>query len=108
MACQIFQIGRDTLYRWIRQYQTKGDLAPKARGKYAARKLDDALVAQYIADHPDATLQELGERFAVSAVAIWKACRRFQITRKKNAAIRRTRRASARAASSRAGRLGAS
>lgn len=108
MACQIFQIGRDTLYRWIRQYQTEGDLAPKARGKYAARKLDDALVAQYIADHPDATLQELGERFAVSAVAIWKACRRLQITRKKNAAIRRTRRASARAASSRAGRLGAS
>lgn len=92
LACHIFQIGRDTLYRWIRQYQTEGNLAPKPRGKYASRKLDDALVAQYIADHPDATLQELGAVFAVSAVAIWKACRRLHLTRKKNAPLRRTRR----------------
>ena len=82
-ACRIFQIGRDPLYRWLRQYQAKGELAPKPRGKYASRKLDDVVIAQYIADHPDATLQELGEIFAVSAVAIWKACRRLQITRKK-------------------------
>jgi transposase len=92
LACHIFHIGRDTLYRWIRQYQTEGGLALKPRGKYASRKLDDARVAQYIADHPDATLQELGAAFAVSAVAIWKACRRLQLTRKKNTAVRRTRR----------------
>jgi len=60
-ACQIFQIGRDTLYRWLRQYQTEGAFAPKAQGKYASRKLDDAVVAQYIAEHPDATLEELAE-----------------------------------------------
>lgn len=82
-ACQIFQIGRDTLYRWLRQSQTEGSLAPRRRGKYAPRKLDDVVVAQYIAKHPDATLAELGEEFAVSAVAIWKACRPLQITRKK-------------------------
>ncbi len=105
-ACRIFQIGRDTLYRWLRQYQTKGELAPKPRGKYASRKLDDAVLAQYIADHPDATLEELGQRFSVSAVAIWKACRRLQITRKKNAAVRRTRRASSRTVPSGAGRRG--
>jgi transposase len=85
------------LYRWIRQQQTEGALAPKARGKYASRKLDDAVVAQYIADHPDATLEELGERFAVSAVAIWKACHRLRLTRKKNTPLRRTRRTSTRA-----------
>ncbi len=78
-----FQIWRDTLYRWIRQYQAEGEVAPKPRGKYASRKLDDAVVAQYIADHPDATLEELGEVFTVSAVAIRKACHRLQITRKK-------------------------
>ena len=92
LACQIFQVGRDTLYRWLRQYQLEGSRAPKVRGKYAPRKLDDAVVAQYIADHPDATLVELGEVFTVSAVAIWKACQRLQITRKKNAPVRRTRR----------------
>ena len=107
VACHIFQIGRDTLYRWIRQYQTEGELAPKLRGKYASRKLDDAVVAQYIAEHPDATLKELGEVFAVSAVAIWKACHRLQITRKKSAAVRRTRRTSSRSVPRGVGRLGA-
>ena len=86
-ACQIFQIGRDTLYRWLRQSQTEGSLAPRPRGKYAPRKLDDVVLAQYIAKHPDATLAELGEAFAVSAVAMWKAYRRLHITRKKNAPI---------------------
>lgn len=99
-AWHIFHIGRDTLYRWLQQYQTAGDLAPKPRGKYASRKLDDAVVAQYIAAHPDATLQELGQVFTVSAVAIWKACHRLQLTRKKNAAVRRTRRARPRLLSS--------
>jgi len=86
-ACHIFQIGRDTLSRWLRQYQTEGNLAPRPRGKYAPRKLDDVMVAQYIATHPDATLAELGEEFAVSATAMWKACRRLHITRKKNASV---------------------
>lgn len=71
------------MYRWIRQYQTEGHVVPQPRGKYAARKLDDAVVAQYFVDHPDATLEELGQELAVSAGAIWKACRRLQITRKK-------------------------
>lgn len=107
VACHIFQIGRDTLYRWIRQYQAEGEVAPKLRGKYVSRKLDDAVVAQYIAAHPDATLEELGEVFRVSAVAIWKACHRLQITRKKNDAIRRTRRASPRSLPRGVDRLGA-
>ena len=90
-ACHIFQIGRDTLYRWMQQYQTEGGLAPKSHGKYASRKLDDAVVAQYFADHPDATLEELGEVFPVSVMAIWKACQSLRITRKKNVAVCRTR-----------------
>jgi hypothetical protein len=63
-------------------------LAPRPRGTYAPRKPDDGVVAQCIAKHPDATLAELGEEFAVSAVAMWKACRRLQSTRKKNAPVR--------------------
>ena len=92
VACQIFQIGRDTLYRWMRQYQASGHIAPKPRGKYVARKLDEERLGKYIAAHPDATLEELGQRFAVSSVAIWKACKRLHITRKKNVAVRRTQR----------------
>ena len=96
LACHIFQIGRDTLYRWLRQYRIQGNVAPRPRGKYAPRKLDDVVVGQYIAEHSDATLAEVGEVVAVSGVAIWKACQRLQITRKKNAPVRRTKRARSR------------
>jgi len=101
VACHIFKIGRDTLYRWLRQYQIEGSVAPKPRGKYSPRKLKDEVLAKHIADHPDATLAELAAVFEVSAVAVWKACRRLQITRKKNATLSRTRRASSHTVSSR-------
>lgn len=77
----------------IRYIAGSGSIRPRAvwppalGGKYAPRKLDDVVVEQSIAKHPDATLAELGEEFAVSAVAMWKACRRLQITRKKNAPV---------------------
>ncbi len=95
VVCQL-KINQGQVYRWLRQYQTQGSVAPRPRGKYAPRKLDDGVVAQYIAEHPDATLAELGEVFAVSGVAIWKACQRVQITRKTNASVPRTRRARSR------------
>lgn len=89
-ACEIFQIGENTLYRWLRQPQTLGHVSPKVRGKTTPRKLADAKLQVYIAVHPDATLAEIGKHFAVSPVAVWKACQRLAITRKKNRAIPRT------------------
>lgn len=82
-ACEIFQIGENTLYRWLRQRRTLGHVTPKARGKTMPRKLADAELLAYVAGHPDATLAEMGQHFAVSPVAIWKACQRLAITRKK-------------------------
>ena len=51
--------------------------------KYKKRKIDDQALISYVAKHPDATLEEIGSVFEVSAVGIWKACKRLQITRKK-------------------------
>ena len=90
-ACEIFQIGHDTLYRWLRQHREQGTLQPRQRGKYKKRKIDDQALISYVAKHPDATLEEIGSVFEVSAVGIWKACKRLQITRKKNASLRRKR-----------------
>ncbi|NKB25125.1 MAG: helix-turn-helix domain-containing protein [Kiritimatiellae bacterium] len=40
-ACHIFQVGHDTLYRWLRQHREEGSLHPCKRGKYKVRKIDD-------------------------------------------------------------------
>lgn len=90
-ACRIFQIGQDTVYRWLRQYRETGSVAPRKRGKYTPWKLNEAALQQYLKTHADATLKELAVVFAVSHVAIWKACRRLGISRKKNSAIPGTR-----------------
>ena len=92
-ACEIFQIGENTLYRWLRQHRSVGHVAPKIRGKTTPRKLADAELRGYVDGHPDATLAEMGEHFAVSAVAVWKACQRLAITRKKNRTLPRAQRA---------------
>ncbi len=87
-ACTIFQIGENTLYRWLRQHRKMGHVVPKVRGKTAPRKLADAELLSYVDEHQDATLAEIGEHFAVSAVAVWKACQRLAITRKKTVLYR--------------------
>ena len=82
-ACRIFQIGHDTLYRWLRQYRETGRVAPRKRGKYTAWKLDEAALQQHLQTHADASVKELAAVFEVSHVAIWKAGRRLGISRKK-------------------------
>src|SRR5262249_49234960 len=83
--CRIFKIGHNTIYLWERQRKKFGTVAPKVRGKYKTRLLDDAKLSAHVKGHPDATLTEIAEVFSVSHVAIWKALRRLNITRKKKA-----------------------
>lgn len=84
-ACRIFKIGHNTIYLWVRQRKMLGTLAPKIRGKYKTRLLDDVKLAAHVKEHKDATLGEIASVFSVSHVAIWKALRRLKITRKKKA-----------------------
>ena len=86
-ACRIFRIGHDTLFRWLRQRVEEGTIAPRPRGKYKTRKIDDATLRKHIKGHGDATLEEIAVVFDVSAVAIWKACKRLKITRKKKPSV---------------------
>ena len=89
-ACRIFKIGHNTIYLWVRQRKKRGTLAPKIRGKYKARLLDDAKLSVHVKGHPDATLMEIAKVFSVSHVAIWKGLRRLKITRKKKPSVQRT------------------
>ena len=41
---------------------------------------------------PDATLEEISEKFLCSQVAVWKRLKKLGITRKKNDPIRRAKR----------------
>lgn len=86
-ACQIFKIGHNTIYLWIRQRKQRGSIKPKVRGKYKVRLLDDDKLLCHVKAHPDATLMEIANVFGVSHVAIWKALRRLNVTHKKKPSV---------------------
>jgi putative transposase len=81
-ASQIFGVTTRTLYGWLR----RGDLSPKRCGP-RRRKLDKAALAAHVQAHPDALLRERAAVFGVSGVAIFKALRQLQVT-KKNDTVR--------------------
>ena len=81
-ASQIFGITTRTLYGWLH----REDLSPRRCGP-RRRKLDKAALAAHVQTHPDALLRERATAFGVSSVAIFKALRRMQVT-KKNDALR--------------------
>ena len=81
-ASQIFGVTTRTLYGWLR----REDLSPRRCGP-RRRKLDKAALAAHVQAHPDALLRERALAFGVSGVAIFKALRQMQVT-KKNDALR--------------------
>ena len=86
-ACRIYQICSDTIYRWIREYKKEGGIKARLRKVYKTRKIEKEKFVSYIEEHPDDLLEEIAERFKVSIGGVWKACRRWKITRKKNSSI---------------------
>jgi putative transposase len=81
-ASRIFAVTTRTLYGWLRC----GDLSPKRCGPRRG-KLDKTALAAHVQAHPDALLRERAAVFGVSSVAIFKALRQMQFT-KKNDALR--------------------
>ena len=54
-ACKLFNVGRNTLYRWLAQFNEQGHLKPKDKPKAKARKIDEAKLKSYIQSNPDKT-----------------------------------------------------
>ena len=93
-ACRIFKVAYRTLSNWLRQYKKTGTLAPKPKGS-RPWKLDHAAIIEHVRNNNDSTLHEIAQHFGTVVSAIDHVLRKFNITRKKNDALRRARRSRA-------------
>jgi transposase len=92
-ASRCFNLGRRTVYRYLAAAQ-QGALAPKTSwGKW--RKLDPKKLSAHVKAYPDATLQEIATRLAVSHNAVWVRLGKLGLTLKKTHQIPRTQRGAA-------------
>ena len=80
-ASKIFNIGEDTIYRWFRRLKT-GTLLPKKRTHFTT-KVPMQTLKNYVEEHPDHTLKEIGEALGICQSVVWKHLRKLNITRKK-------------------------
>ena len=80
-AAKMFDIGEDTIYRWMRLSKL-GNLAPKKRTDFPT-KIPLETLRKYVEDHPDHTLKEIGEAVNLSASKVWKHLKKLNLTRKK-------------------------
>jgi len=81
-AGERYEVGRATAYRWVRM-EEGGKLEPqKSWGSW--KKIDPAKLLEHVKTHYDETLEETAAVFGVSYVAVFKALRRLNVTRKKN------------------------
>lgn len=88
-AEKIFNISRDSVFRWLQKHSKTGKLSDSKRKPYKPRKIDPELLKTAFEKTPDATLEEISKQFNCWPQAIHKRCRKLNITRKKNNTIRR-------------------
>jgi putative transposase len=80
-AAKLFNIGEDTIYRWIRRDKL-GNLAPKKRTDFPT-KIPLETLREYVEKHPDHTLKEIGIALGLHASKVWKHLKKLDLTRKK-------------------------
>lgn len=80
-AAKLFNIGEDTIYRWIRRDKL-GNLEPKKRTDFPT-KVPLETLRKYVEEHPDHTLKEIGQSVKLSPSKVWKHLKRLNLTRKK-------------------------
>jgi len=77
-AMQIFQVSRDTIYRWL----NADDLKPKVHGS-RNRKINKEALAKHVEDYPDMFLRERAEAFGVHLSAVHYALKKRRIVKKR-------------------------
>ena len=81
-ARDVFHISLTAINRWNQLYIKTGKLEDK-KPLRTFKKLDPEKLKEYVKEHPDAYLQEIGDAFDCSDTAVMKAFKRLGITRKK-------------------------
>ena len=90
-AAKRFGVSASSAIRWQASRRSGGDVRPKPQGGDRLSRRTEAhadLIHAALAAVPDITLPELKDRLArqgaqVSVAALWRFCRRHNITRKK-------------------------
>lgn len=86
-AARLFQVGYDTVYRWLRLKKETGQCRAKPMGGKRFEKVSEAGLMKAVEASPDRTLEEYANDFNVTAPAIFKRLKRLNITRKKNRTV---------------------
>jgi len=87
-AAQLFGVHRQTVQKWIKNYKRDACIAVAEKpGPKSSRKLSETELKHAIYLRPDARLKELAEVFSVHPSTIFYACKKWQITRKKNVGL---------------------
>jgi len=79
---EAFKIFPSTLRDWRTRYEA-GMLKANYPKSRKPRKLPPDALISYVEENPDAFLAEIGEHFGCSDVAVGKALKKLNITRKK-------------------------
>jgi transposase len=79
---EAFKISPNTLRDWETRME-EGDLKPSYPKSRRPRKLPPDELLAYVEENPDAFLKEIGAHFGASDVAVGKALRKLNVTRKK-------------------------
>jgi putative transposase len=81
-AMEVFGLSLKTIYRWIKRKE-KGMLAESKNNVRKPRKLDPEKLREYIKNHPDETLKQIGTAFGANPVSVFTRIRQLGITYKK-------------------------
>ncbi len=82
IACDLFEVSLSTVFRWVRRKKEKGSVAAFKR-KHPYKKIDEQALLDYVKNHEDYFLSEIGEHFSMTAPGIFYALKRLKVTRKK-------------------------
>ena len=81
-TAKVFGISPNTLNTWVKKYKSTGSLEDTPV-KRRTRKIDPEELKAYVSKNPDAYQSEIAKHFGCSQQAIFKALKRYRITRKK-------------------------
>ena len=85
-TAKMFDVSESAIQDWEKIQQETGKLDRKPLER-KWRKIDPEKLRTYVAEQPDAFLEEIAEAFECSGEAIRLALKKLKITRKKNETI---------------------
>ena len=78
-----FKISTTAINSWRQKYKETGEVKDAPPPPRKPRKLFPEKLKDYMEEHPDAYLKEIGEAFGCTETAVRKVFKRLGITRKK-------------------------